>query len=43
MTGLEQAGTHGRQHDLEGDRELMNSANPIAPENRRVTIVNLSQ
>ena len=24
-----------------GDRELMNKANPIAPENRRVTIVNL--
>lgn len=26
-----------------GDRELMNKANPIAPENRRVTIVNLMQ
>ena len=26
-----------------GDTELMNKANPIAPENRRVTIVNLSQ
>jgi outer membrane protein OmpA-like peptidoglycan-associated protein len=25
-----------------GDRELMNRANPMAPENRRVTIVNLS-
>lgn len=26
-----------------GDTELMNKANPIAPENRRVTIVNLTQ
>jgi outer membrane protein OmpA-like peptidoglycan-associated protein len=26
-----------------GDRELMNKANPEAPENRRVTIVNLSR
>ncbi len=26
-----------------GDRELMNKANPIAPENRRVTIVNLAK
>jgi outer membrane protein OmpA-like peptidoglycan-associated protein len=26
-----------------GDKELLNSANPIAPENRRVTIVNLTQ
>ncbi|WP_395408001.1 OmpA family protein [Pseudoduganella sp. UC29_106] len=26
-----------------GDRELINKANPIAPENRRVTIVNLAQ
>lgn len=26
-----------------GDRELFNKANPIAPENRRVTIVNLAQ
>lgn len=26
-----------------GDRELMNTANPDAPENRRVTIVNLSR
>jgi outer membrane protein OmpA-like peptidoglycan-associated protein len=26
-----------------GDRELMNRANPAAPENRRVTIVNLSR
>ncbi|WP_306392222.1 OmpA family protein [Telluria beijingensis] len=26
-----------------GDRELMNKANPDAPENRRVTIVNLSR
>lgn len=26
-----------------GDRELMNRANPTAPENRRVTIVNLSR
>jgi OOP family OmpA-OmpF porin len=26
-----------------GDKELLNSANPIAPENRRVTIVNLGQ
>jgi outer membrane protein OmpA-like peptidoglycan-associated protein len=26
-----------------GDRELMNTANPMAPENRRVTIVNLSR
>jgi OOP family OmpA-OmpF porin len=26
-----------------GDKELMNVANPIAPENRRVTIVNLAQ
>lgn len=26
-----------------GDRELMNAANPDAPENRRVTIVNLSR
>ncbi|AXA90514.1 OmpA family protein [Massilia sp. YMA4] len=26
-----------------GDRELMNHANPAAPENRRVTIVNLSK
>lgn len=26
-----------------GDRELLNRSNPIAPENRRVTIVNLSQ
>ena len=26
-----------------GDRELMNKANPSAPENRRVTIVNLSK
>jgi outer membrane protein OmpA-like peptidoglycan-associated protein len=26
-----------------GDRELLNPANPTAPENRRVTIVNLSQ
>jgi outer membrane protein OmpA-like peptidoglycan-associated protein len=26
-----------------GDRELMNKSNPIAPENRRVTIVNLTQ
>jgi OOP family OmpA-OmpF porin len=26
-----------------GDQELMNRVNPIAPENRRVTIVNLSQ
>ncbi|HEX8615266.1 MAG TPA: OmpA family protein [Telluria sp.] len=26
-----------------GDKELMNHANPIAPENRRVTIVNLTQ
>jgi outer membrane protein OmpA-like peptidoglycan-associated protein len=26
-----------------GDSELMNTANPIAPENRRVTIVNLAQ
>jgi OmpA-OmpF porin, OOP family len=26
-----------------GDTELLNSANPIAPENRRVTIVNLAQ
>lgn len=26
-----------------GDRELMNKSNPIAPENRRVTIVNLMQ
>jgi outer membrane protein OmpA-like peptidoglycan-associated protein len=26
-----------------GDKELMNTANPIAPENRRVTIVNLAQ
>lgn len=26
-----------------GDKELLNTANPIAPENRRVTIVNLAQ
>ncbi len=26
-----------------GDKELMNPANPIAPENRRVTIINLAQ
>ena len=26
-----------------GDRELMNKSNPEAPENRRVTIVNLSR
>jgi OOP family OmpA-OmpF porin len=26
-----------------GDRQLLNKANPAAPENRRVTIVNLSQ
>lgn len=26
-----------------GDKELLNSVNPIAPENRRVTIVNLGQ
>ena len=26
-----------------GDRELMNKANPIAAENRRVTVVNLSK
>ncbi|MDB5948452.1 MAG: OmpA family protein [Massilia sp.] len=26
-----------------GDQELLNKANPIAPENRRVTIVNLSK
>jgi OmpA-OmpF porin, OOP family len=26
-----------------GDKELLNSSNPIAPENRRVTIVNLAQ
>lgn len=26
-----------------GDKELLNTANPIAPENRRVTIVNLTQ
>jgi outer membrane protein OmpA-like peptidoglycan-associated protein len=26
-----------------GDRELMNKVNPIAPENRRVTIVNISK
>jgi flagellar motor protein MotB len=26
-----------------GDKELLNPANPIAPENRRVTIVNLAQ
>lgn len=26
-----------------GDRELLNKANPVAPENRRVTIVNLQQ
>ncbi len=26
-----------------GDKELLNKANPIAPENRRVTIVNLSR
>ncbi|MDQ3059979.1 MAG: OmpA family protein [Pseudomonadota bacterium] len=26
-----------------GDKELLNTANPIAPENRRVTIVNLSK
>jgi outer membrane protein OmpA-like peptidoglycan-associated protein len=26
-----------------GDTELMNSANPIAPENRRVTIINLAK
>lgn len=26
-----------------GDRELMNKDNPLAPENRRVTIVNLSR
>lgn len=26
-----------------GDKELLNAANPIAPENRRVTIVNLAQ
>jgi flagellar motor protein MotB len=26
-----------------GDRELINKSNPEAPENRRVTIVNLSR
>jgi OOP family OmpA-OmpF porin len=26
-----------------GDKELLNKANPIAPENRRVTIINLKQ
>ncbi|WP_227496760.1 OmpA family protein [Massilia litorea] len=26
-----------------GDTELMNRANPVAPENRRVTIVNLAR
>lgn len=38
---------HIELHRLEaigkGDTELMNTANPIAPENRRVTVINLLQ